>query len=144
VPMVAATNETDEKMSRDKFITCVFLAGVDTKKYGRLKNELNNADVAGQNNYPKTVESAVTMFSHYMNDKGVHMTGEDKGQTDQKSFMQKHKDVTRYKCGKKGHYTNKCPSGDSNDDESSTRSNSSLLSNRSNHSTRPNRIGWSG
>jgi hypothetical protein len=24
--------------------------------------------VAGQNNYPKTVESAVTMLSHYMND----------------------------------------------------------------------------
>jgi hypothetical protein len=25
VPMAAATNETNEKMSRDKFITCVFL-----------------------------------------------------------------------------------------------------------------------
>jgi hypothetical protein len=41
--MVAATNETDEKTSKDKLITCVFLAGVDTKKYGRLKSELNNA-----------------------------------------------------------------------------------------------------
>jgi hypothetical protein len=30
------------------------------------------------------------MLSHYMNDKGVHMTDEDKGQTDQKNFMQKH------------------------------------------------------
>jgi hypothetical protein len=83
------TNETDEKTSRDKFMTYVFLAGVDTKKYGRLKTELNNAYVAGQNNYPKTVESAMTMLSHYMNDKGVHMTDEDKGQMDQKSFMQK-------------------------------------------------------
>ncbi len=44
VPMAAATNnETDEKTSRDKFITCIFLAGVDTKKYGKLKTELNNA-----------------------------------------------------------------------------------------------------
>jgi hypothetical protein len=42
VPTAAATNETDEKSSKDKFITCVFLAGVDTKKYGRLKYELNN------------------------------------------------------------------------------------------------------
>jgi hypothetical protein len=50
VPAVAATNETNEKMSRDKFISCIFLAGVDTKKYGRLKIELNNAYVAGQNN----------------------------------------------------------------------------------------------
>jgi hypothetical protein len=37
VPTVAATNETNEKTSRDKFITCVFLKGVDTKMYGRLK-----------------------------------------------------------------------------------------------------------
>jgi hypothetical protein len=80
VPTAAATNETNEKTSRDKFIICVFLAGVDTKKYGRLKAELNNAYVAGQNNYPKTVESAVTMLSHYMNNKGVHVTDEDKGQ----------------------------------------------------------------
>ncbi len=93
--------------------------------------------------YPKRVESAVTMLSLYMNDKGVHMTDEDKGQTNQKSFMQKHKNVTCYKCGKKGHYANKCPSGDSNDNELSTRSNSSLLSNSSNH-RRPDRIGWSG
>jgi hypothetical protein len=55
VPGMAATNEKNEKTSRDKFITCVFLVGVDTKKYGRLKTELNNAYVAGQNNYPKTV-----------------------------------------------------------------------------------------
>jgi hypothetical protein len=139
VPTAAATNEKNEKTSRDKFITCVFLAGVVAKKYGRLKTELNNADVAGQNNYPKRVESAVTMLSHYMNDKRVHMTDEDKGQTDQKSFMQKQKNVTCYKCGKKSHYANKCPDGD-NDDEASTRSSISNCSNNS----RPTRVGWSG
>jgi hypothetical protein len=100
--------------------------------------------VAGQNNYPKMVESAVTMLSHYMNDKGVHMTDEVKEQIDRKSFMEKRKNVMCYKCGKKDHYANKCPNGDSNEDVSSTRLDSSLLSNRSNHSTRPNRIGWSG
>jgi hypothetical protein len=68
------------------------------------------------------VESAVLMLSHHMNDKGVHMTDEDVGQTDQKGFIQKHKNVMCYKCGKKGHYAaNKCPDGD-NDDEASTRS----------------------
>jgi hypothetical protein len=46
----ATTNETDEKTSRDKFITCIFLAGVDTKKYGRLKIDLSNAYLAGQSN----------------------------------------------------------------------------------------------
>jgi hypothetical protein len=115
-----------------------FLAGVDTKKYGRLKTELNNAYVAGQNNYPKTVESAVTILSHYMNDKGVHVTEEDKGQATLTSLMQKHKNVTCYKCGKKGHYANKCPHGDNND-EASIRSS---LSNSSNGSNNP--VGWSG
>jgi hypothetical protein len=41
--LVPTANEMDEKTSRDKFINCVFLAGVNTKKYGRLKTELNNA-----------------------------------------------------------------------------------------------------
>jgi hypothetical protein len=134
----AATNEMNEKTSRDKFIICVFLAGVDTKRYGRLKTELNNAYVAGQNNYPKTVESAVTILSHYMNGRGVHMADEDKGQMSLKSFMQKYKNVMCCICGKKGHYANKCPNGD-RDDKSSTRSS---LSNRSNNS-RPKRVGWS-
>jgi hypothetical protein len=62
---------------------------VDTEKYGRLKTELNNAFyVAGQNNYPMTVESAVTMLPHFMNDRGVYMKDEDKGQaTTLTSFM---------------------------------------------------------
>jgi hypothetical protein len=111
---------------------------VDTKKYGQLKTKLNNAYVAGHNNYPKMVESAVTMLSHYMNDKGVHVTDEDKGQATLTSFMHKHKNVTCSKCGKKGHYANKCPDGD-NDDEASTRSSLSNHSNRSN-----NRVQWSG
>jgi hypothetical protein len=72
------------------------------------------------------------MLSHYMIDKGVHMTDEeDKGQATLISFMQKHKNVTRYRCGKKGHCTtNKCPNEDSNE-KSPTRSS---LSNRSNNS----------
>jgi hypothetical protein len=80
------------------------------------------------------------MLSHYMNGKGVHMTDEDKRQTGQKSFMQKHKNVTCYKCGKKGHYANKCPDGDNDGKASATRSS---LSSRSNNS-RPNHVGWSG
>jgi hypothetical protein len=51
--------------------------------------------------------------------------------------------VTCYRCCKKGHYANKISSGENNDNEASNGSNSSLLSNFSNH-RRPNHIGWSG
>jgi hypothetical protein len=101
---------------------------------------LNNAYAAGQKNYTKMVESAVTMLSQNMKDKGVHMIDEDKGQADQRSFIQKPKNVRCYKFGKKGHYANKSPSEHSGDHKASTRSNSSLLSNCSNN-RRPNRIG---
>jgi hypothetical protein len=74
-----------------------------------------------------------------MNDKGVHMTDEDRGQATLTSFMQKHKNVTCYRCGKKGHYANKCLDEDDNDKES-TRSSQSNHSNNS----RPNRVGGSG
>jgi hypothetical protein len=62
VPTAAATNEVNKKTSRDKFITCAFLAGVDTKRYGKLKTESNNAYMAGKNKYPKTAESAVAIL----------------------------------------------------------------------------------
>ena len=65
--------------------------------------------MAGQNNYSKTVEIAVAMLSHYMNDRRFRMADGVKGQTGLKNFMQKHKNMMCYRCGKKGHYANKFP-----------------------------------
>jgi hypothetical protein len=64
----------------------------------------------------------------------------DRGQATLTSFMHKHKNVTCYKCGKKGHYANKCPDGDNNDAASIR----SSLSNYSNSNGSNNRVGWSG
>jgi hypothetical protein len=51
---------------RNKFLTCTFMAGVDSKRYDKVVNELNNFYLTGQNNYPTTVIAAVRMLSHYM------------------------------------------------------------------------------
>jgi hypothetical protein len=69
------------------------------------------------------------------------MTDEDKGHMDQKGFMQKlHKNGTCYKCGKKGRYANKCPSGDSDDNELSTRSTTKQPQQQ--QQTKPHRMEW--
>ena len=63
--MMVPTKIGTDKDTRNKFLACVFIAGVDCKKYGKLINELNNQYLSGQNNYPTTLEGALTMVSHY-------------------------------------------------------------------------------
>ena len=71
-------------------------------------DELNNAYVAGNDMYPKTVEEALTMVSYYKDSgrKGGRKDGD--GNPLEVSFLQKRKGVVCYRCGKKGHYANEC------------------------------------
>jgi hypothetical protein len=109
VPRAAATNETNEKMSRDKFITYVFFAGVDTKRYGKLKLAKDGREFR---------DNVVTLHEGQGNSYGRQMKIKDKHT---RRVLCRSKNVTCYNCGKKGHYLNKCPSsGDSDDDELST------------------------
>ena len=101
--MTAATNKVNDKTSRDKFITCAFLAGVDAKKYRRLKIELNDSYEAGHNSYTHMIESDMPKLSHYMNGTNIQPTNENEGQQVLTSFAQQRKHGTCYKCGKKGH-----------------------------------------
>ena len=132
--MLVPTKIGNNKSERDKFLACTFLAGVDRKKFGKPVNELNNAYLAGQKNYPSTVEAAVTMLSHYMGEKSANRN-EDEDSTRAASFAQKRKSVKCYRCQKMGHYANECTEGDS-DGESSVRSTRSSQSHLSTHSRR--------
>ena len=64
VPTKLTKNESTELKSRNKFLACMFLAGVERKIYGKLINDLNNAYLTGHKNYPVSVEAAMTMLSH--------------------------------------------------------------------------------
>ena len=115
VPTELAKNENDESISRNKFLACVFLAGVDKKSYGKLINELNNAYLTGQKNYPVTVEGAVTLLSHYMSDNNKKtVETENNGET-ATSFLQEK--IVCHKCGKEGHYANQCSENSDKDRE---------------------------
>jgi len=114
VPTKAAQKNNDKEV-RQKFLACIFLTGVDQKQYSRLIGKLKNQYLTGQKNYPNMVEAALTMLSHYMEEKHAHRSGQASAKT---SFVQLHKEVQCYKCGKKGHYANKCQQ-DSNSNLSS-------------------------
>ena len=105
--IVQDKSSTDDE-ERKRFMACVFLAGVDRKRYGRMIDKLNNAYVAGNDMYPKTVEEALTMVSYYKDSgrKGGRKDGD--GNPSEVSFLQKRKGVVCYRCGKKGHYANEC------------------------------------
>ena len=107
VPTRVASGGTNEAECRDKFLVCVFLAGVCKNKYGKLINELNNAYLAGQENYPGSVESAMTMLSHYRSGDTRTKNNTDE-ESPELSFAQARKNVTCYKCGKNRYYASEC------------------------------------
>ena len=114
----------DDKEMRNKFLACAFLAGVDHKKCGEVVNDLNNAHLTGQQNYPTMAEAAVMMLSNYASEKQIKdesLTG-----VTETGFVQKNrkKNMKCFKCQKKGHFVNECPEDcDESDEESSARLN---------------------
>lgn len=123
--LVLDSGETAEVV-RKKFQACMFIAGADKKRYGKVADELNNQFLSGQDNYPKNVEAAMNMLSHRMDsdnktkdkddhDDDVSEVSEDGthatsfSQTSSSSRKSK-KHVTCNICGGKGHYATECPS----------------------------------
>ena len=128
--LIVPTKISTDKKTRDKFLACTFLAGVDRKKYGRVTSQLNNAYLAGQKNYPTTVEGAMTMLSHFMSENPRDNREEKATSVTEASFAQQQRSkVICFKCGERGHYANEC--NKERDDESSVNSRSSSRS--SNH-----------
>ena len=130
VPAILAAKETSNDVSRNKFLACIFLAGVDQKKYGKLVNNLNNDYLMGQKKYLKTVKSAMMMLSYYMGT-GGNSKGWKLEELHEMSFAQHKKNVTCWKCHKKGHYANECKQDDSDDGSDTENTSVSLLSHRS-------------
>ena len=52
--------------ARGKYLACVFMKSVDWKHYRTGIKELNNACIAGQNNYPATMVEVVSYLSNCM------------------------------------------------------------------------------
>ena len=64
-PDMAGSTTTSKQQSRDQLLACIFLAGVDRHQYECIRDDLNNSYLAGKDNYPKSVDTALTMLTHY-------------------------------------------------------------------------------
>jgi hypothetical protein len=93
-------------------------------KYGSLMTSLTTQFSMGTNQYPKDVVAAVDILTNHWLDKKELKNNNQRNKnwnddntastiTTQSSFNQEAlKKATCYCCGKKGHYSNKCPKKD--------------------------------
>ena len=98
----------NDTKTRNKFLTCVFIAGVDAKRYDKVIKDLNNSYLTGVNHYPSTVETALTMLSHFQQDKEPR-SGKNEDRDSMGFSQSRLENITCYNCGKKGHYKSDCP-----------------------------------
>jgi hypothetical protein len=108
-PTMGLTGDDNKKKARDKLLAMIFLAGADKKRYGRLIEDLNNSYLAKKDNYPESMESTLTLLTHYQDgSSGKTVDGNDGQQAT--SFAQKKlMKIKCYLCKKMGHYKKDCP-----------------------------------
>ena len=60
----------EQSAAMNKFLACVFLAGVDRHKYKPVIDELNNDFLLGKVTFPEDIPSMLTLLSNYRGGKG--------------------------------------------------------------------------
>jgi hypothetical protein len=103
----------NQEKARDKFLACVFLAGVDGNRYGTAVDDLNNDFLLGTVSFPDDVPGMMTLLSNRRGggkkeNKYVNALKDGMVAT---SFMQQEK-RTCFCCGKPGHIAPTSPERD--------------------------------
>jgi len=118
-PPKMAPNDTDQekKEAREQLLSMIFLKGADNTRFGRLKEELNNAYLAKKDNYPKTPEAAWETLTHYQDHQAKRNSGGNRVGDDEPLMMsfaqggqRRHLRPRRcYICNEEGHFARDCP-----------------------------------
>jgi len=108
-----------EKKVIEEHHAILFLLGADKYKYGTLIEDMKNDVICKKDSFPKTVSESSHVLSKwrnsyggkYNNDKnesndGIAFATEEKEKEIDKN--DKKKEITCFKCKKKGHYSNEC------------------------------------
>ena len=85
-------------------LASIFLGGMDKHGYKTMINDLNNSYLASTDNYPASVDTVLTMMTHYQNHASHLVVGDslnpDRGTVTETSFTQRA--PTCFCCGKIG------------------------------------------
>jgi Zinc knuckle len=112
-PTLAGITDDDKAASREQMLAMTFLAGADKRRFGSMLEELNNAYLAKNDKYPKSVESTLTLLSHYQDRRSDGKRGEGGSMALETSFAQRQ--VTKlgkircFNCNEYGHMKRDCP-----------------------------------
>ena len=97
------------------YLACAFISQADPRRYGRLKEELENDFTKGFDTYPQDMVKSYQLLNEYKNWTLKHHMPESTGvafsqtvSVDKKKGDWKQKVTCRH-CGKKGHIRPDCP-----------------------------------
>jgi hypothetical protein len=133
-----------QKPARDAFLACLFLAGVDRKRYKSVIDDLSNDFILGKVSYPKDVPGMLNLLVNRRGASGSPKVDAIRDGVGGASFSQT--DGNKYahykcnKCKKLGHIKRFCPQLNQNNTQQSASDNESVGSD--NRSTGWNQQGF--
>ena len=99
------TEKQDE--GRDKYLACVFLAGVHNKRYQTAVDDLNNAYIHHQKDYPEDLAGMMNYLANHQSAQRHATRNKNKNPDIAVSFQQG--EMKCFKCGDPGHIRPDCP-----------------------------------
>ena len=112
--------DTEQNEARDKYLACVFLAGVDRERHMNVIDDLNNDFLLGKVTYPSDASAMLTLLTNRRGNGGTSREEQAlrDGVTEGVAFHQDKKDddddqnefpdIKYYNCDQKGHYASDC------------------------------------
>ena len=110
-----------EKKVIEEHHAILFLLGADKYKYGKLIEDMKNDVILKKDPFPKTVSEASHVLSKWRNSYGGKYNNSSNESNNGIAFAtvteekekeinknNKKKEITCFKCKKKGHYSNEC------------------------------------
>jgi hypothetical protein len=109
-----STSDTDKNITRDMYLSMIFLAGADKAQFGTIEN-LNNSYLTGNDQYPVSLDGTLTLLLHYQGHRGGEHMDESRNVSRETSFAQRKPRKAQqlawircWNCNEYGHYQSDC------------------------------------